>query len=617
MFLKRGFIFYRKLLLLLIFAVFFVTREGVPEPVASETVLILFEDGARSSVSAELRDLLQPLAQSEADEGQLEEIASQQLTPYYVNRGFFHSEVDSVRILDSQLVEIHIYVNPGCRFSIGSLNYELNGGSAQTEWQKPLNGEVAAKDQNPEEPDIGLQPDDVISFYGEGDVFDTDLLQEEFRRYVRHYASLGFPLAAVEITAFDIQPSACDVHIDAEIIPGERLHAAGARVGGLEQHDPDFVEKATYIRENDLITPELFERGRKSLERTDLFHEVSEGDIYLNDGDPYIYYDVTERRANNFDLMFGYAPGQRDGYDVIGRGSMLIRNVGWVGSRMNINYERLQNRVTRLHTGYGRQWIGGAPLGGSMEFRFLQQDTSYQVRELEIAGTYMWNPAREISFRLSREGISANPDPALPVRVLDGQSYSAGAGFSFDNTDSRLSPTEGMMFDIHVASIFRRISDPRAEELQSRGSMFQQSVRSSFTSYISPLSRQVIALGFHGASLESPEYSETDLMRLGGSNSIRGYHEEQFHVARYGWGELEYRYLLDPYSHGFVFAAAGVYDMPRMVGDDHGGASDWIYSGGFGFRYRTPIGIMQFTYAVSSDDPLHNGKVHFNLSADF
>ncbi|MDG5766610.1 BamA/TamA family outer membrane protein [Balneolales bacterium ANBcel1] len=604
------------------------TADTSPDRESGALRVILFEDGVEATPPYALRDSLQLLHTRQATRGEaaqqllrttesevqlLEQAAAELMAHYYASGGFFSAEIDSVRLRDEDTgsPEIAIHTRPGCRFTLGELRFRVieNHSSGSTvrshsfQWQ--------------DDPDEWEEPGGFTRFYGEGDPYDAAALEAEFRRIIHHYEAQGYVMAGIEVASFEPVPEQCEVYLHAAIIPGERFHAAGVFTDGLQQHDPGYVEVASGIRQGDLITPGLIREGRRNLENTDFFHDVSEGDVRMRDGEPYVYYEVDERRANNFDLMFGYAPGRADGYSVIGRGALLIRNVGWAGSTMNISFERLESMVTRLRTGYGRQWIGGMPLGGDMQFHFMQQDTSYQVRNWQLEGFYDWTPARRVSLNLGYEGVSANDHPALPVRVLDGVTRSAGAGFLFDNTDSRLNPSRGILFSLRLATGFRRVTDARAEELESRGTMVQQRVSSTLKTYFNPLPRQVAVLSLNGATVESPEYTETDLLRLGGTQSIRGYHEEQFHVARHAWGELEYRYLLDPYSHAFVFAAAGGYERPAMLGEEGGGSSGWLYSGGLGFRYRTPVGLVQFTYAVSADDPVHNGKVHFNLTADF
>ena len=511
---------------------------------------------------------------------------------HYSRNGYFNAAIDSVSIRDQSKNSIDIFSSPGCRFDIDDLNYHVTDNESSV-------------------------IEDFLWFYGSGDYFDQLALETELRRMIAYLEEIGYPLAEISFTDFRPDSNDCTVTIDIEVSTGEKLYTAGVWTEGLSQHDPDYIETASGIRTDDLITPELFRKGRRNLENTRLFHDVSDGDILFRDGEPFVHYEVIERRANHFDLLFGYDPGLADAYNVIGRGEIMVRNVGWHGSSLMLMFERLEDMVTRLEMGYNRQWIMGMPMGAGTSFRFVQQDTSYQTRSVEVEGMYQWTAGRTFLVSLSQSNTSANTDPGLPVLALDGVTRSAGIGFEYDNTDSRFAPTRGMIFRLNVGTGIRRVTDDRAEDLQSEGTMMQQTVNSSLEAYYSPFQRQVLALRLHGATVESPEYSESELMSLGGSRSIRGYREEQFRVARAAWSDLEYRYLLDPHSHAFLFIAAGAYQRPRLIGRPGAGTNEWLHSGGFGFRYRTPIGMMQFTYGVSGDDPIYNGKIHFSLNTEF
>ncbi len=555
-----------------------------------------YQDARSSASPAVLRDSLEVFLSAGPE--QAANLIRSALARNYAESGYFSAKIDSIVFSEASGIKqngretVSVYSSPGCRYRLSEINFKMQ--------------------------DNSLEPmQDFTSFYGENDPFDQKALKNEFRRMVRHLEQRGYPLARLEILTFHPVRQTCQVSLDIGIWTGEEFRVDGVLTGGLRQFNADYVETATGIREGEIITPDLFKRGRRNLENTGFFSEISRGDIVIRNEETYVHYDVIERRANHFDLMFGYVPRQVEGYNIVGRGEMLIRNVGWAGSAMHLVFERLDDMVTRLESGLDRQWIMGLPVGAGIDFRFLQQDTSYQVRELQVKGSYHRTPERMYSVHLNQQNTSANDHPALAVSVLDGVRRAAGFGFRFDNTDSRISPQRGMVFDLYVESGFRRITDSRVEELKSSGTIHQQRVRSTFKKFYSPFSRQILAFQLNGAIVESPEYTETDVMPLGGARSVRGYREEQFRVARTAWADLEYRYLLDPVSHAFVFGVLGGYERPAMLGREEQSTSAWIYSGGFGFRYQTPIGMMQFTYAVSAEDPLHNGKVHFSLTAGF
>ena len=569
------------------------TVTAAPSESDGQVELRYYNNGEAVRLEESTRDsLLDNITFDQSDSAGVSESIRQNGYRYYSRYGYFNASIDSVLIHYESKIGIDVFSRPDCRFEVEDIDYYFTDNESSL-------------------------LDDFIWFFGAGDYYAQEELEAEILRVVAHLEDLGYPLAELSVTRFQPNRADCTLELELEIDTGEELYAAGVWTDGLSQHDPDYIETASGIRADDKITPDLFRKGRRNLENTGLFHDVSDGEIMFRDGLPFVHYEVTERRANHFDLLFGYDPGQADAYNVIGRGEVMVRNVGWQGSSLRIMFERLEDMVTRLETGYKKQWIMGMPLGAEASFRFVQQDTSYQIRTVNVGGSYEWAAGRELSVSLSQSATSANTNPDLPLLALDGVTRSAGIGFRYDNTDSRFAPTRGMIFNINVGSGIRRVTDERAEELESRGTMMQQMVNSSLEVFYSPFQRQVAAFRVHGATLESPEYSESELMPLGGSGSIRGYREEQFRVARSVWSDLEYRYLLDPYSHAFLFLAGGAYQRPDIIGQQGSGTSDWLHSGGFGFRYRTPIGMMQFTYAVSGDDPIYNGKIHFSLNTEF
>lgn len=505
-----------------------------------------------------------------------------------VSRNHYHAENDMLEDPKS----LSIYTTPGCRFNIGTVKYDVTNS-------------------------VENLLDDYTAFYGPGSLYDPVRAEAEFRNLIQYLENKGYPLARIGIVSFDPDFESCSVDIAVSVITGQLFYASGVKTNEISQASPDYIQIASGIREKNLITRDLLRRGRRNLEHTGFFSEVSEGDILLQNDRAYIHYEVVERRANHFDLMFGYLPGNSAGNTIAGRGEMLVRNVAWEGSSLNIMFDRLESMVTRFEAGLDKQWIGGLPIGTGVQFRFVQQDSSYQTRIAQLRGSYMQTPERTIYAKWNHASSSAGTGIGTRLHVLDGTVHSAGFGFRFDNTDSRFTPRRGVIIDIYTETGYRRITDDRADAFDSKKRMIQQGLSAKFYSFHSMRPRHIIAHRLIGQAIESPEYTETDMIALGGARSLRGYREEQFRAARVAWTDLEYRYLLDPFSHAFLFGAFGGYERPEMPGIQNSGSRAVLYAGGFGFRYRTPIGLVQFTYAVSADDPLLNGKVHFSISAEF
>lgn len=519
--------------------------------------------------------------------GSLPDSWHRKVLEYFSAQGYFDAAVDSVVLSEKKPSEILIYVSPGSRYVIGRLNRHIRDGAA----------------------------DDRPLFYGEGDPYDQQRLEETMHRMLSHTVSQGYLKARLEITGFDPDPVNARVDIDLEMIQGSLYRVKGIEIHGLKGHDADYVRIASGIRPENRITRELLDKGRRNLVNTGLFLNVSEGEPILRGDNAYVVYEVVEQEANHFDLMFGYVPGGSGNRDFAGRGELSVRHIGWHGSELGLLFERYSDGFSRLHTGFQRHWIRSLPLGMELEVGFLQQDTLYQIREWRLESRFDHSAGRRLAVYMKQEFTSSQSGPETEMLALNGVTHAAGFRYLLDQTDDPFNPMTGWAFELEVETGLRIVTDNRAEELGIRKRMNRN--RAGFASrfYVRPFNRQVAAWRVHAETVELPVYTEADLSRLGGAGSVRGYREDQFRIARSAWSDVEYRYLLDPWSHAFVFAAGGLWQRPDMGAA--AGSVGWLRSAGFGFRYLTPVGRLQFTYAVSDEDLLYNGKVHIAFSSRF
>src|SRR5690606_26046770 len=130
--------------------------------------------------------------------------------------------------------------------------------------------------------------------------------------------------------------------------------------------------------------------------------------------------------------------------------------------------------------------------------------------------------------------------------------------------------------------------------------------------FVPTLRRQVLVLGGDAALLLGDVYDDSDLFRFGGATSLRGYDEEQFRGNVVGRALVEYRYQIDRTSFAFLFADVGYIRRPETPGVS---GDESVRPGyGLGLQYRTPLGLVNVSYALNPDDGPTRGKVHLGLS---
>jgi len=108
-----------------------------------------------------------------------------------------------------------------------------------------------------------------------------------------------------------------------------------------------------------------------------------------------------------------------------------------------------------------------------------------------------------------------------------------------------------------------------------------------------------------------------DLYRFGGTNSLRGYRENEFLGSRVAWTNTEYRFLLSRHSFFFGLFDTGYFFLP---GDGSKGLSSiehLKYGYGVGIRLETSLGNIGVSVALGEGDSFSQAKLHIGLINNF
>lgn len=513
------------------------------------------------------------------------------------SEGFFGGSVDSVSIRENS-GRVTFFASRGCRHRIETFDIHLTG--------------------EPDDQKASIL-NDFSPFVTSGSNFSGSRIESEINRIIRHWENQGYMLVRIAVDEPQPDINECIVDVRLNIDTGPQIRVDGFILPELQRNNPDYIKTASGVRKGMLVTPNLLRDAQLNLDNTGLFEDVEQPQIAFNDGEYLLYFGIEEARTNMFDALIGYVPRPQGGNTIVGTGQLMLRNALFDGSTINIRFERLQELVTRLDLSYDMSWIAGLPIGAGAHFNFIQQDSTFQVRNFGLNGRYSLSASTEIIGSLRNVAASANRITGQPIRELDSNALFAGLGVEYRRTDSRRNPTRGLHGRVLVETGVKRITDDRIGDFTDKRRVSQQEITGFLRGYINPFRRHIIAPSMHGYIMISDIFTEVDLNRFGGAHSFRGYREDQFQSSRMLWGDVEYRYLLDRFSHAFVFGAFGYYERPRLVFELENSLkiNEWLYSWGIGFQYNTPIGTMQFTYAISADDDLANGKVHFGITTGF
>ncbi|WP_421774706.1 BamA/TamA family outer membrane protein [Gracilimonas sp.] len=498
----------------------------------------------------------------------------QKLIRWLISTGYFDGTVISAS--DSTA-----HIERGCKYRLSEINVTYSG---------QIDSSITVE---PEEP------------------YSDQNLRAEIAELIYRMEDQGFPFAQAIITSLNPIKEECFVDVGIEIRTGEKVTQADIYFSGADTNAQDYLRKVSRFNPNRQVSPDYLRVLRSNLSASGLFNAVEPASIYFHQGKPIIVFRVEERSLNQFDGLLGYVPDAAGNGQIVGDVELSLWNVLTQGNGFDFRYQRLRPETSQLNLKATQDWIGQVPVGISVGMQLYQNDTTYQSRDFEVDGYYLVGSGLKliggVGFQITTSG-SKLPQVVEP----DGQKRTARLGFEYINVDRFDVPTKGSFIRLMLGIANKDLSG------DSLTAFTQNSLEFTAQNYIPIFDKSVIATSLHGFFLESDKITTNDLIRFGGANSFRGYAEQQFRAGTMLWGDIEYRFLLNRRSYLFGFGAVGGFNRPRLLTEANNDfrITKYLFSTGFGLSYQTQIGRLKFSYAISPEESIGNGKVHFGIRTE-
>lgn len=516
------------------------------------------------------------------------------------NRGYFNysfQSIDTALSPDSQQVNIVVAVNEGKPANISRISvYGLS--SADSVIVLPR-----------------LQ-------FLEGEVFNKIQIENAFSEIMDDYENSGFPFASIIIQSIVVEHDANNTYMDIYLIfdKGKKSTIDKIEIIGNNKTADRVVLRAARLFPPVTYSQDRIDNIPKRLNRLRFFQPVNQPVFYFDaQNRGVLQITVEEKQTNNFDGIVGYVPGDEEsaGY-FTGFVNINMRNLFGTGRALGLKWNKEELNSQELEIKYLEPWIFNYPFNIEAGFFQRKQDTTYVQRMFESSIQFLATEDISASFLFSTESIIPTENDDNVFTVYNSSIITTGGQVEVDNRDDFYSPTEGVYFSTVYKYSSKSINGPG--EFVTPETITETSLQRfelDFLYFIEPFTRQIIYTGIHGRELRGNLFEISDLYRLGGTNTLRGYKENQFLGNRIFWSNTEYRYLLTRRTFAFIFFDTGYYlrnaEPERRITE----LSSFKYGYGLGLNLETGLGVLGVSFALGEGDSFSQGKIHFGIINEF
>jgi outer membrane protein insertion porin family len=452
-----------------------------------------------------------------------------------------------------------------------------------------------------------------------GHPLDEPQLEQDIDGIIVRYERLGYPLVACTIASLDMRPGETvdTMMVALQVDEGRRVTIDEIRVRGNRVTDQSVIIRETRLSNGEVYNPVKIQAVKQRLVRLNIFSSVMDPELFFHGERSGLLIDVREGSTNTFDGVAGYIPPTPDGRGgyLTGLVSVSMRNLFGSGRKLSVRWQREDRYSQELGLQYVEPWVASWPVNAGLGFSQRQQDTSYVKRALNLKAELMLS--EELSFSVVYNTENVIPSDSIDARVARSTTRTIGAELLYDTRNELYSPTGGVRYraDYHYGR--KQSSETPGVPSSGPTDFSRQRLGLDLEFYVPTVTRQVIALAIHGRDIAGRGVDESELYRFGGTNSLRGYRENQFLASRVVWLNNEYRFLLGrrTFFYGLFDAA---YSFRPADDIHHTSQSEALrYGYGIGIRLDTALGNLGVSFAFGQGDSFSTAKVHIALINEF
>ncbi len=450
-----------------------------------------------------------------------------------------------------------------------------------------------------------------------GEPLNVDALEGDLNALLSRYDENGFALAGCRIDSIAIRSGdmvdSAAVFVTVE--EGPRLTIDELRVEGNKETRSNVILREARLQPGEPFHPARISSIRERLIRLNIFSQVSEPALYVRGVHGGLLIRVQEGSTNTFDGVAGYMPGATpdEGGYVTGMVSVIMRNLFGTGRKLNLRWQKEDRHTQDLGVAYTEPWLFGLPLNAGGEFQQRRQDSTYVRQTGRLRAELMVSEDLSLSVVGGSESVIPSSETIMS-RVPRSSTLTIGAEAAYDTRNDPYNPTAGARYtaDYHYGR--KRVSEiPGEDQTRTTIQRFGLDLEVFWTLF----PRQVLAFALHGRQIQGGSIDESEMFRFGGTNSLRGYRENQFLGSRIAWTNAEYRLLLGRRSFLYGFFDTGYYSRPGDATARVPGIEAVQYGYGIGLRFDTPLGNLGVSFALGKGDSFGQGKVHFGIINEF
>ena len=409
---------------------------------------------------------------------------------------------------------------------------------------------------------------------------ETDIIVREISKKL---SKEGFPFAKVSFKNHDLSQSSV-IRSNLNIDYGSRRYLDKIIVKGYEDFPDNFTKNIFKINKNRFFDIDKATKQSKLIDNTNFARNIKEPEILFTNDSTSLYLYLEKIRRNSFDGFISFDSEENSGkINIQGYAKISLNNTFNTGEKINFDFKSQKNQDRSLNSNFIFPYFLSSPFNLKYSLNLIQKDSSYTSNENSI----------DLELNLNKVKVG--------IGFQKNESYSDSQIEFVENFNSKL---YNVSFEYFIPDSDDKLISEKFKLLIKYGSgkKIQLNNESHLNKFKLELfkkfnfsSRFKLQSSFVREKINSKNLVNNELIRFGGSESIRGFDDNSIFADGYTLLATNLNFYLNDTIYIY-----GIFDLANYTNSILDLDQD-IYSGGIGFSTLTENGVISINYSKGNN----------------
>ena len=418
-----------------------------------------------------------------------------------------------------------------------------------------------------------------------------NLLEEILNEISSSQELKGNAFSKINLYNFEIKNKT--LFADINFTPSKKRKIDKVIFKGYENFPQSFIKNHLNINTNSVFNKKKLQEISQLSQALDFASEIKPPETLFTQDSTFVYIYLKKIKGNSFNGLINFTSQENGKFKFNGHLDLKFKNILNKGENLNLLWNSFGDERQEFSIAAKTPYVFNSKISTEVAFSIYKQDSTFLNTTLNSNLNYKIKNNANLYASFSSEN-SENILNDLTNNISTYKNYFLGFGYEYKVAKN----------DVFKNNLYYLNINPSFGERRTTNGAFKQIKITTTFSYLFTLKRkQSIYLKNKIGVLNSANYLNNELFRIGGNNSMRGFNEQSIFVKNYLLQNIEYRYLTSKNSYLYTITDLALISTPS--------SKERLYSFGLGYLFNTNNSQINISSAIgtNSKNPINTKDI--------